>query len=143
MVIMLEQLPIPETGYFEIDVQRTVEITVSAKQARKIAKKWAMDYVSCMMSAELPTLTLGEQTIWRVPITFYATRVGRVGVAGTVDVDVLTGSLLNREASKRSIIEMSQEMARKLPPVQWQQTVADEFIPKHIPQAMMAKLPEA
>ena len=138
MMLLVDSYPTPKTGYFEIEIKRSGEMQISAEQAHKIAAKWASDTVSNMLQAEPPTLALGEQIVWRVPIIFYSTHQGRIGIAGTVDIDIQTGILHNSEQSKQAIIASAQKMATKLPPYQPPQPLADEFIPAHLPRASIA-----
>ena len=93
MEILLDHYPLPEQGQVEINLRRTFEIKMTAETARRQVNRWLFTEVSCMMGAESPTLLLGERVVWRVPAVLSAAHIGRVGVVGTVDVDVQTGTM--------------------------------------------------
>jgi hypothetical protein len=113
MTIILEQHAIPETGTFEI--RQTVNISVSAEQARRQVDSWLLNEVSYMIGAEAPTLVVGERAVWRVPTYFSAPGAGRVGAAGTVDVDTQTGEFYKPSEAKRNILRNVKALAKKLP----------------------------
>ncbi|MFZ4657919.1 MAG: hypothetical protein ACOYNY_12970 [Caldilineaceae bacterium] len=143
MTIMLENLVIPERGLLELDFKQSVEIKVTAEEARRKVNRWLLEYVSYMMHADPPTLVVdGRQAVWRVPAILTNSRVGDVGVAGTVDVHVHTGQMDSSEARIQQITCCALEMVKDLPPYQPRQSVPEEFIPKHLPRAKMAQLPE-
>jgi hypothetical protein len=96
-----------------------------------------------MMHADPPTFVVdGKRVVWRVLAILTNSRVGDVGVAGTVDVDVYTGQMDSTTARIDQITLCALEMVKDLPPYQPRQIVPDEFIPKHLPRAQMAQLPE-
>ncbi len=133
MTIILENLVIPERGIVELDLKQSIEIKVSAEEARRKVNRWLLEYVSYMMHADAPTLVVdGKQAMWRVPAILTNSRVGDVGVAGTVDVDVHTGQMDNLEACREQITGHALEMAKKLPPYQRRETVSEEFIPSTV-----------
>ncbi len=142
MAILLEQYKTPAKGLFEIDIQRSLVIQVTAEEAQRKVSFWLLDQVSYMMHAELPTLVIGEQVVWRVPSVLTASHVGRVGEVGTVDVDVQTGAMNNLPACKDAIMQRARELVKTLPPYQPRRTVSDQYIPKHIPRAPLIKLPD-
>lgn len=136
MTIVLENLTIPERGLLELDLKQSIEIKVTAEEARRKVNRWLLDYVSYMMHADPPTLVVdGKQAVWRVPAILTNSRVGDVGVAGTVDVNVLNGQMDNTEARIQQITHCALEMVKDLPPYQPRQSVSEEFIPKHLPRA--------
>ncbi len=141
MTIMLERYTIPERGLFEIELKQSIEIRVTAEEARRQVNRWLLDYVSYMMHAEAPTLVIGEQVVWRVPAMLTSSQMGNVGIAGYVEVDVQNGQMNNSAERKEQITQCALAMAAKLPPYRPIQTVAEEFIPKHIPRARMIELP--
>jgi len=143
MTIVLERYTIPERGVLEIDLKQSIDIRVTAEEARRKVNRWLLDYVSYMMHADPPTLVIGEQqAVWRVPAVLTASQVGAVGIAGYIEVDVRTGQMNNTAQRKEQITQCARKLAEKLPPYQPIQSVPEEFIPKHLPRAKMAQLPE-
>lgn len=136
MTVVLENLTIPERGLLELDFKQSIEIKVTAEEARRKVNRWLLEYVSYMMHADPPTLVMdGQQAVWRVPAILTNSRVGDVGVAGTVDVNVHTGQMDDSEARIKQITCCALEMVKDLPPYQPRQSVPEEFIPKHLPRA--------
>jgi hypothetical protein len=142
MTIVLERFDIPERGVLELDLHESIEIRVTAEEARRKVNSWVHEYVSYMMRAEEPTLVIGKQVVWRVPTVLTSSQVGRVGVVGHVDVEVRTGEMNNTPECKERIIQCARELARKTPPFEPIASVPDEYIPKHLPQAKVAQFPE-
>ncbi|MEZ4732191.1 MAG: hypothetical protein R3E79_34165 [Caldilineaceae bacterium] len=144
MTIVLENLTIPKRGVLELDLKQSIEIKVTAEEARRKVNRWLMDYVSYMMHADPPTLVVDhERAVWRVPAIFTAPQVGVIGTVGLVDVDVRSGVMDSTDERIEQIIHCAQEKAAKLPPyIPGQMKVPEQFIPKHIPRAKVAQLPE-
>lgn len=143
MTIIFEQMTIPERGVLEIDLKQSFEIKVTAEEARRKVNRWLLDDVSYMMHADPPTFVVdGDRALWRVPAILTNSRVGDVGVAGTVDVDVDTGEMESTETQKEQITRCALEMIKHLPPYQPRKTVPEEFIPKDIPQAELLDISE-
>lgn len=141
MTIVLENLNIPERGVLELDFKQSIEIKVTAEEARRKVNRWLLEYVSYMMHADPPTLVVdGHQATWRVPAILTNSRVGDVGVVGTVDVDVYTGRMDDSQEHIKQITDCALEMVKDLPPYQPRQTVPEEFIPKDIAQAELIEI---
>jgi len=50
-----------------------------------------LNEVSYLIGADSPTLVVGERVVWRVPAWFGLLHTGRLGIVGTVGVDVSSG----------------------------------------------------
>ncbi|MCB0061066.1 MAG: hypothetical protein KDE19_03090 [Caldilineaceae bacterium] len=142
MAILLEHVAIPERGRLELDIQQSFEIKVTAEEARRKVNRWLLEYVSYMMHADPPTLVIADgRAVWRVPAIFTASRVGEVGTVGLVDVEVDNGIMHNSELLKEQILQCAQTLAAKLPAYQpGHLKIADEYIPKDMPQAEILEL---
>ena len=134
MTILLDNIPIPEPGTLEINL--TIEIKVTAEQARKKVNFWLMDQVSYLMGAEPPTLVIGERAVWRVPAYISFPHVGKAGITGTIDVDVETGEMNNTPERKAEIEQCAEQIAERQPPFK-----LNELSPEY--KAKMANLPPA
>ncbi|MBX3011798.1 MAG: hypothetical protein KF832_09850 [Caldilineaceae bacterium] len=144
MTIIVENVPIPERGRLEIDLKQSIEIKVTAEEARRKVNRWLLDHVSYMMHADPPTLIVdGKRAVWRVPAIYTASPIGIVGTVGLIDVDVYSGTMDSKDERKEQIIRCAQEKAAILPPyIPGQMKVPEEFIAKHLPRAKLAQLPE-
>lgn len=143
MTVILEQINVPESGVVRIHVDQTAEIRISAAEAQKVARRWVREYVSMMMSADRPTLTLAENIVWRVPITFATTHLGTVGKVGTIDVDVQTGQIIDTtEHQQAMLIATAQAISSRLPPYQPRQAMPADVISSDLPRSPSLQLPE-
>ena len=114
MTIILDNYILPEKGPVTVTV--SFEIKVTAEEARHIANRWLLNEVSYLLGADPPTLVVGERAVWRVPAWIGFPSTGRVGVVGTVDVDVETGELLNPLERKAAIERyLEEEVKPRLP----------------------------
>lgn len=139
-MIVLESYPTPEVG--QLEIHHTVDVRISAEQAREKVGFWLMDQVSMMMQAESPTFILGERAVWRVPAVQYSTHKGRVGKVGTVDIDAMTGEILaDADETIETFAPIAQEMLATLPPFKRMASVPEQYIPQHLPRAPIAQLP--
>lgn len=116
VTILLDHDAVPERGTFTLSVNRSVEIEVTAEEARRRAKEWLIDEISYMMTVASPTLVVGDRVVWRIPALLTAPHVGTVGVAGDVDVDVQTGEIHMTEAQKAALLTALSQLAQRVPP---------------------------
>jgi len=99
MPALFEGGNIREVGVHEI--RQTLNVQITGEQARRIVNRWLLDEVSYMMHAESPTLVVNGNACWCVPAVLTAPHVG---VVGAVDVDAITGELLEYETQKEVIV---------------------------------------
>ena len=148
MTILLEQSTLPERGRVEINLQRVFEIQVTAAEAQHQVDGWLFDHVSYMMGAKSPTLVIGQQVVWRVPVILTASHVGVVGEVGMVDVDVQTGQFDHTPACIERLQKAGIELDKRLPPYQPGRILPDEYWAKDIqpthlgPQRQLTATPE-
>jgi hypothetical protein len=116
MMVIFDNITIPEKGLLEINIQRTVEIIITAEQARKRVSFWLTDQVSYMMGAEPPDLAIGNQAVWRVPVSISYPQIGKLGNIGTIDVDVQTGELNTTQALQAELEQRGTEIVERLLP---------------------------
>lgn len=135
MTIIIEPYPIPEKGKVELNVQRSFEINITAEEARRQVNRWLHDHVPMLIGAESPALVVGEQIVWRVPAVFRVPDLGRVGIVGTVDVDVSSGSMTIPSDLGAELERKAEELAKRLPPYQPKGPVPEKYRPKHLPPA--------
>ena len=137
MTLILDNITIPERGTLEIKVDRTVEINVTAEQARKKVDHWLMDQVSSMIGAKKPSLVIsGDKAVWRVPAWINFTQGHWEGMIGIVEVDVLTGEMLDLEKQRMAMVEyLETEVKPKLTPYQPQtREASSEYVANDVPR---------
>jgi len=134
MTITLDPYTIPEKGTVHLQVSRSFEIKVTAEEARRQVNRWVHNEVAFLMRGLPPTLVIGEQVIWRVPISIGFPSVGQAGIVGMVDVDVETGMMNISPELEAGLINEAEKIAKRLPPFQPHQ-LPPEYLAKNVPQA--------
>lgn len=129
MTIILEPFTLPKKGKVNLKVDRSFDIKVTAEEARRKVQRWLVDEVSLLLGADEPTLVVGDRVVWRVPAWLGLPHTGRIGVVGTVEVDVTTGEMTNSPACKADLERRSEELAAHQPP----------FQPKKAPKTYLAQ----
>jgi hypothetical protein len=90
--IVLTEQPEAETGALRLRLDQTIEIGVSAQEARRRVNNWAHLEISGQMRADDPQLVLSPASShWRVPLRLTFPTLGDVGMVGYILVDVTNG----------------------------------------------------
>jgi hypothetical protein len=118
LTLLLDEYTLPTVGAVDLQFSRSFEIKVTAEQARRQVKHWLFHEVSMTLTSQMPTLLIGTQVVWRVPVIFTAVHIGPVGCAGEIDVDVATGAMNNTPAVKEAILSQARKLAAAMPPYQ-------------------------
>ena len=140
-MIILETVPEPKVGRLDI-ARLSIDVRISAEQAREKVGEWLFDEITMMMEAERPTFIVGEPSVWRVPVIFYANNAGRLGQIGTIDVDANTGDIVPTvEEAQDKLYPPAQRMAEKLPPLKIH-TPPDQYKSKRLPPAKVLNYSE-
>jgi hypothetical protein len=142
MTIILDSYTIPEKGRVDLKVDRSFNIKLTAEEAQRRVDRWLLNEVSCLIGAGQPTLVVGERVVWRVPAWIGFPDVGRVGMVGTVEVDVETGEMNNTSECQAEIETRAEELAARLPPYYPKGEVPAEYLAKNVPPAPELVLPE-
>jgi hypothetical protein len=128
MDVILNHYPVLQVGTFEI--RRTVTVAVSAENARRQVHRWVLLEVSHMMGADEPTLVVGDCTCWRVPVHLSTPQVGVIGQVGIIDIDAISGEMLNVAEQKVLIEQRAQSLLNNLPPFRPQSDVPAAYQPR-------------
>ena len=154
MTILLEKFQVPqEKGKFSFSISSiyengdaekaisqlneiTLDIRISAVEAKRKVSGWLIDEVSMMMGGEPPSLIIqpsnngksGYWAVWRTPAVYTAPHVGVVGQVGEIDVDVVTGELYDLEAKKPEILAAAKKLAKTMPPYKHGAMINDKGI---------------
>ena len=111
MTIMLETVTLPESGPFDISVALSGNIQVPPETARRRVSVFVGNQIADLLHGEAPDLVLGKRGIfWRVPVALSSRSLGRIGIVGTIDVNVETGEL----GITNQIIEEIEQHAQRL-----------------------------
>lgn len=89
-----------------LTVKATVEI--DERSAQRSVTVWLASEVGNMLVSGTPQLMIdpqgSHQTIWRVPVHLTSSTSGVLGQVGTVDVDGISGELLDTKATQVAIL---------------------------------------
>lgn len=130
MTIILDRFATPERGRLEIHT--TVEIEVSADEARKKVDHWLLEQVSSSFGASLPVLVIGERAVWRVPILVGFSQRGSFEI-GSVTVDALTGTMNSSAQQAFELQQAASVLITRLPAYQ-PRRAAEGFSVAHLPE---------
>lgn len=93
MLLLLENQKVPESGHFELNVQISADLKVSAKEAQHKVSMMLFNDVSYLMYGDEPQLVVGKRVAWRVPAFLSVPQLGKFGPLGALDVDAETGEV--------------------------------------------------
>jgi uridine kinase len=85
-------------------------IIKSADVARRLAGRFVADKISYLLRAGEPTL---DCPYWRVPICFALPTTGLLGIVGTVNVDVETGTIVITPEQIMTIKQSAESLAKE------------------------------
>jgi hypothetical protein len=124
MTIIFDSYTIPVNGKIDLNISRSFDIKITAKKAQRQVDRWLLDEVSYLLGADFPTLVVSEQQVfWRVPAWISFPHTGRIGLVGTVDVDIETGQMNDLPGCKIEIEQNLEKLKPCVPP----------YKPKHLP----------
>jgi hypothetical protein len=113
--LILKSYDIPEKGKVEFNVNFTLDINVTAKEAKLQAGLWLHQNVSHLIATDPPTLVIGERVVWRIPAWIGFPHTGRVDVVGEIDVDVETGEMGDLDEKKAEILRRLEDLKPRVP----------------------------
>jgi hypothetical protein len=95
MTLLIETITPPEHGRLDVDLKLSADIQITSDTARRRVSLFVTQHIADLLHGDTPDLVWREQgAFWRVPVILSAPSKGRIGVAGTIDVDVQTGELI-------------------------------------------------
>ena len=101
----------PKNHPLKVEGEFAQDISVSPIVAQRKANGYLAQYVTMMVSADIPTLFLSQPPVWRVPAILSLPDLGEVSTIGTVDIDAETGEIVSLPESQLSRM---QEIAHAL-----------------------------
>jgi hypothetical protein len=113
MDVQLEELQLPQAGQLEIDIHLSAQVNVTATMAQRRVSQLVISEIGNLLYGGKPSLVLGEQIRWRVPILLAYPDTGPVGEVGTLDVDVGTGAVLAPPERLAEITERAHQLAQR------------------------------
>ena len=95
------------------NVTVTPELPITAFRALQVANVLVKMEVSSQLGGDTPTLVSDERPCWSVPVWLSFPDCGRVGQAGTVQVDAHTGEVLAEAETLREIARNAKRLAER------------------------------
>lgn len=114
MTILLELDSIPIQGPFEIDLKHSFEIKIAAADAQQKVAEWLANEVSHMLIAAEPTLCVGEQPTWQVPVRLAVPQIGQMIEVGLIQIDTKTGQPINLAQAKGVLLESASSLVQRI-----------------------------
>ncbi|MDM8521372.1 hypothetical protein QUF64_15100 [Anaerolineales bacterium HSG6] len=112
MTILLETINTPESGLLDINIQISANIQVSPLEARRQVSIFVTHYIADLLHGDIPNLVWRKEGVyWRVPVILSSPSKGRIGLIGTIDVDIETGKLLITKTHQDKIEQEAQRLA--------------------------------
>jgi len=111
--ILLEGPLAQDTGVFTLQLDRKIEVKIPAEEARRKVNQFVHLELSTQMRAETPTLVVGDQTLWRVPVHLTYPSFGDVGCVGYIEVHPITSHLNTTLATIEDIKKNAENLARR------------------------------
>jgi hypothetical protein len=112
MAIIIESVALPERGPLSIRLDVSATINTTAEEARRKVSVFAGNQIADLLHGEAPGLVWQENVAyWRVPVALSSRSMGRIGIVGSVDVNVETGELQITDRLIEEIEENAQRFA--------------------------------
>lgn len=110
MSIIIESITLPERGPLNIKLDVVTTINTTAEEARRKVSVFAGNTIADLLSGENPGLVWQQNmACWRVPVVLSSRSLGRIGIVGSIDVNVETGEL---QVTDRLIEEIEKNAQR-------------------------------
>jgi hypothetical protein len=101
-----------QAAQVDINVHVTASINITPFVARQKVNVLMLDKVGTGLMSETPALVAAAGRLrWRVPVVLSLPWRGRLGEAGTIDVDVQTGEILADDALLRDLTHRANQLA--------------------------------
>ena len=108
----LEEIALPAPSEVKIELSLTAQVNVTDFTAQRKVSKLLLDEVGNLLYGERPSLVVGRQLLWRVPVWLALPTTGPVGQVGVLDVDVQTGEILFTQHVLNEIAERGDDLAQ-------------------------------
>ena len=111
MLIYIETEELPKRGLLQIRLDVRVTINTTADEARRKVSAYVGNQIGDLLSGETPDLVCRKNSVyWRVPVVLTSKSLGRIGLAGFVDVNVESGEM---QLTEKDVQEL-EDNARRL-----------------------------
>ncbi len=114
MTILLETISLPEHGTYGLNFKQTITIQIPAIQARRKVSVFVGNHIGDLLHGDTPNLAICSYGVfWRVPVILSSATHGKIGMVGTIDVDVNTGKFMMNDRIIAEIEANAQRFATR------------------------------
>lgn len=111
VTVRLTQSAVPPISPIQLKVHLDTTLQISASEACRLINHQLVPEMGTGLIAGDPELVVLESGIyWRVPLMLSLPRLGDLGQVGTIDVDAMTGKVLNDEMIQQRIIQHARRL---------------------------------
>lgn len=111
VLVTLTETAIPTTSPLRLNLHVDTTLQISAQEARRLVNHRIVPEIGTGLVAGEPDLTVSESgVIWRVPLLLSLPRLGELGQVGIVDVDALTGNILENSKAQERMIQHARRL---------------------------------
>ena len=114
--VLLEISPTYKAGILTLQLDRQIEVKVSAKEAQQKVNNYVHLEISTQMHAETPLLVVGNKVWWRVPVHLTFPSFGDVGRVGFMYVDPVTSDIEDSPMTIAEITHNAENLALRFTP---------------------------
>jgi hypothetical protein len=111
--ILLETPIDYEAGTVTLHLDRKIEVKLTPEEAQRLVNNYVHLELSTQLHAEAPTLVVGDQVFWRVPIHLTFPSFGDVGQVGFIQVDPVTGEMDTSSSTLNKLTHNAENLANR------------------------------
>ena len=112
MSILIETESLPERGPLDLKLSLKTTVNITADEARRKVSAFVGNEIADLLSGDTPGFVWQiSRAYWRVPVILSSRSLGRIGVVGSIDVNVENGELKLTEQIIQEIEENAQRFA--------------------------------
>lgn len=116
MSVTLGFMRAPRGARVEIKVEVTADMRVTANDARELADEFLLMEVGDLLSAGEPSLRVGDQLTWEVPILLSNAARGVLGEVGRLLVDTETGEIRFTDEERQEVKAHARALSERAAP---------------------------
>lgn len=113
--VVIEPTSPRDAKHVNVTVHVSAEV-IAPDIARRKASGWLVDHVGNLLHAEQPQLLVSERLMWQMQVALTSPRVGLIGYLGSIQLDALTGEIVNAEAIAAKLAQHVATLAQRSPP---------------------------
>ncbi len=111
VMVQLSPSVVSSVAPIRLNFHLDTTLQLSAQEARRLVNQQIVPEMGTGLIAEEPELAVSNsEVIWRVPLVLSLPQLGDLGRVGTIDVNALTGVVIEDEQAQRRIIQHARRL---------------------------------